>query len=68
MNNLSMQSEPTEYMTQKEAQERYRLSRVSVMKYAKEAGAVRKIGKSTRINVKVMDSFIESGGRNETNL
>lgn len=46
-----------------EAMTRYKLSRSSVMRYATKANAVRKIGRSVRIDVDVMDQYIkESGG------
>lgn len=45
--------------TVKEAMKRYRVSRTTLMKIAKESKALRKIGKSVRIDIDVMDQYIK---------
>lgn len=45
--------------TVKEAMKRYRVSRTTMMKIAKESKALRKIGKSVRIDIDVMDQYIK---------
>lgn len=48
------------YATCIEAQERYKLSRNMLMRVATQAGAVRRIGRSVRIDVCVLDEFLDN--------
>lgn len=52
--------EDVKLITYKEACERYSLGLSTIQKYARESGALRKIGKSARVNVSVMDAFLET--------
>ncbi len=45
--------------TVKEGQERYRLGRNKLMEIAEKENAVRRIGRSVRIDVEVLDKAIE---------
>lgn len=51
----------TKLATADEARMRYRVSRQTLMKIATEAGAVRRFGKAVRIDVTVLDKFIDDG-------
>lgn len=53
-------TEKTRYITYEQASERYQLGRSSLIKIANECGAIRKIGRSVRLNLDVMDEAIES--------
>lgn len=48
------------YVSLDEAQMLYSLGRNTVIYLSREAGAIRKIGKRTLINVKVLNEYIES--------
>ena len=53
-------NERTKLITYEQASERYQLGRSSLIKIANECGAIRKIGRSVRLNLEVMDEAIES--------
>lgn len=53
-------TENTKYITFEKASERYQLGRTSLIRIANECGAIRKIGRSVRLNLDVMDEAIES--------
>jgi hypothetical protein len=59
MKKCAFVEEPQKLLTVAEARERYRLSRETVVKYAKTAGAFRKFGKSARIDMVLMDQYID---------
>lgn len=50
----------TKYSTVPQAMERYKISRKTLMKYADDAGAVIRFGKSVRIDVDKLDSYISN--------
>lgn len=52
--------EDVKLITYKEACERYSLGISTIQKIAKESGALRKIGKSARVNVSVMDAYLDT--------
>ena len=39
--------------------DRYKISRLTLMKYAEKCGAVVRFGKSVRINIEKMDAFVD---------
>ena len=45
-----------------QAVDRYKISRLTLMKYADKCGAVVRFGRSVRINIEKMDSFVDKGG------
>lgn len=49
----------TKLATVEQARERYKLGRKTIMKIASGANAVRKIGRSVRIDIEKMDQAIE---------
>ena len=53
-------TERTKLITYEQASERYQLGRTSLIRIANECGAIRKIGRSVRLNLDVMDEAIES--------
>lgn len=55
-NNFS--NEITKLATVNQARERYKISRVTLMKYAKEFNAIVRIGRSVRIDCTVMDEAL----------
>lgn len=60
MRKSNYSDEITKFATVDQARERYKLSRDTVVKLAKEADAVRKIGRSIRIDIPTMDSAVDS--------
>ena len=52
--------ESPKLLNYKAAGERYSIGRTHLIETAKAAGALRKIGKSARIDVAVMDAYIDS--------
>ena len=42
-----------------QATDRYKISRLTLMKYAEKCGAVVRFGKSVRINIEKMDAFVD---------
>ena len=55
-------TDPVKLATIREAQERYRLGRTSVVKLAQEHGAIRRFGRSLRIDVELLDSVLNREG------
>ena len=53
-------TEKTKYITFEQGTERYSLGRTTLMKIAKENGALCKIGKSSRLKLDKMDEIMES--------
>ena len=49
----------TKLATAAQAQERYKLSRTTLMRIAENEGAVRRIGRSVRIDITVLDKAIK---------
>lgn len=48
------------FITYEEAKERYSLGETTLRQMAKDCGALYKIGKAARINMDIMDSYLES--------
>ena len=60
MNKASYSSNVVKLATVKQAKERYKLSRNLLMQIAEDNNAVRRFGRSVRIDVLVMDKAIEN--------
>lgn len=60
MNHSSYSADVSKLATIPMARDRYKLSRNALVKYANEANAVVKLGKSIRINITKMDMYIDS--------
>ncbi len=58
MNRAIYEKRAVKLGTVKEAQERYRLGRSKLMEIAENEGAVRRFGRSVRIDVSVLDRAI----------
>lgn len=56
-NNFS--TEISKLATVPQAIDRYKISRLTLMKYAEKGGAVVRFGKSVRINIDKMDAFVD---------
>lgn len=52
-------NEITKFATIDQARERYKLSRTTIMSIATDADAVRRIGRSIRIDVPLMDAAVD---------
>ena len=59
-NRLSYSDEVSKLATVEQAKERYKLSRNLLMQIAEDNNAVRRFGRSVRIDVLVMDKAIEN--------
>lgn len=53
----------TKLATVQQARERYKLSRNSLMKIATEAGAIRRFGRSVRIDIETLDKAVNENFR-----
>ena len=53
-------NEITKLATVSQAQERYKISRYSLMKFAEDHGAVVRFGKSVRIDIEKMDASLSN--------
>ena len=60
MNKASYSNSISKLATVDEARERYRLGRNLLMKIAEDNNAIRRFGKSVRIDIPVMDKAIEN--------
>ena len=60
MHKPSYSNEITKLATVKQAIERYKLGRTALVDYATKVGALRKIGRSVRIDIEVFDKALES--------
>jgi hypothetical protein len=60
MNKSNYSNEITKLATVEQAKERYKLSRNTLIKIAEENNAVRRFGRSVRIDVEVFDKAIEN--------
>ena len=60
MNKSSYSNNVVKLATVKQAKERYKLSRGLLMQIAEDNNAVRRFGRSVRIDVLVMDKAIEN--------
>lgn len=60
MNKASYSNDVVKLATIEQARERYKLSRNLLMKIAENEGAVRRIGRSVRIDIPLMDSAINN--------
>ena len=49
----------TKLATVEQAKDRYKISRLTLMKHAEKCGAVVRFGKSVRINVDKMDAWVD---------
>ncbi len=58
MNRAIYEKSAVKLGTVKEAQERYRLGRSKLMEIAENEGAVRRFGRSVRVDVSVLDRAI----------
>lgn len=58
MNKPKYSNEITKLATVEQAKDRYKLSRNLIVKIAEEAKALRKIGRSVRIDVEILDAYI----------
>ena len=59
MQNNSFSAEISKLATVPQASDRYKISRKTLMKYAENAGAVVRFGKSVRINIEKMDALVD---------
>lgn len=59
MNRANFSGEVTKLATVKQATERYKLGRTSLMKLAENENAIRHFGRAVRIDVQVLDRAIE---------
>lgn len=57
-NNFS--TELSKLATVPQAVDRYKISRLTLMKYAEKIGAVVRFGRSVRINIGKMDEYVDS--------
>ena len=57
-------SELSKLATVPQAVDRYKVSRLTLMKYAEKCGAVVRFGKSVRINIDKMDASIDQQSPN----
>lgn len=60
MKNHSFSTELSKLSTVPQAEERYKISRKTLMKHASEIGAVVRFGKSVRINIDKMDAYVDA--------
>ena len=66
MKNNSFSAELSKLSTVPQAEERYKISRKTLMKHASDIGAVVRFGKSVRINIEKMDKYVDSQRSNNT--
>ena len=59
MNNNNFSDNLSKLATVKQARERYKVSRLTLMKYAEKYDAVVRFGKSVRIDIEKFDAGIE---------
>lgn len=50
----------TKLMTEKQAKERYKICRNTLVKIAKDAGAIRHFGRAVRYDVEKLDKAVEN--------
>lgn len=62
MNKNNFSSEITKLMTCPQAMERYKISRLTLMTYAKKIGAVVRFGRSVRIDMEKFDAWVNAEG------
>ena len=60
MNKAKFDNTVTRLATVPQAKERYKIGRTKLMQIAEDNGAVRRFGRSVRIDVLVMDKAIEN--------
>lgn len=59
MNKAKYSSDITKLATVEQAKDRYKLSRNALVKIAEDAKALKKIGRSVRIDVGILDAYID---------